>query len=82
MMNESLVPVIASLSYGAERALVLKHRRGVHADKTIWLPGRSLFVMAGVTQQHWMHGIEKAPDVEGRINITFRTITNQDQREY
>lgn len=67
-------PIIASLSLGAERKFVLKHR--VTKDKVeIPLTAGQLIVMRGQTQRHWLHTLTKTKKVsEGRINLTFRTI--------
>ena len=69
-------PIIASLSLGAERTLILKHRRD-RTRKAVRLPlaGGSLLVMRGDTQRHWKHGINKEPQPCGpRVNLTFRRI--------
>lgn len=69
-------PVIASLSLGAERVFVLKHktRRDLRTFK-LALPSESLLVMKGPTQANWKHGLPKARHVCGpRVNLTFRTI--------
>lgn len=69
-------PIIASLSLGAERTFVLKHRR----DKTrgavrLPLAGGSLLIMRGDTQRNWKHGITKQTRPCGpRVNLTFRRI--------
>ena len=67
-------PVIASLSFGATRILVLRHKR----DKQVLrlpLTDGSLLLMAGATQQNWVHGINKSTRPLGtRINLTFRYI--------
>ena len=67
-------PVIASLSFGATRTLVLRHKR----DKQVLrlpLTDGSLLLMAGATQQNWVHGINKSTRPLGaRINLTFRYI--------
>lgn len=69
-------PVIASVSLGETRLLVLKHKR----DRTIkplklGLKSGSLLLMKGDTQAHWKHGIEKEKRACGpRVNLTFRKI--------
>lgn len=69
-------PTIASLSYGAERTLVFKHKR----DKTVQdfrlaLPNGSMLLMKGPTQRNWKHGILKQGRSCGpRVNLTFRNI--------
>lgn len=69
-------PVIASLSLGAARKFVFKHR--ITKDKVeIPLSSGQLIVMAGQTQQHWLHSLPKTKKVsDGRINLTFRAIIN------
>ncbi len=72
-------PVIASLSLGAERVFVLKHksRRDLRAVK-LPLPPESLLVMKGPTQAHWKHGLQKERRACGpRVNLTFRVIRRQ-----
>ena len=67
-------PVIASLSYGAPRTFILKHKRLPRTVK-LALGDGSLLLMAGATQQHWRHGINKQTRPCGpRVNLTFRTI--------
>ncbi|WP_020655228.1 alpha-ketoglutarate-dependent dioxygenase AlkB family protein [Massilia niastensis] len=67
-------PVIASLSFGAERVFILRHKR---SKQTIRLPlsGGNLLVMSGFMQQNWLHGINKTTkSLEPRVNLTFRKI--------
>ena len=69
-------PVIASLSLGAERVFVMKHktRRDLKPVK-LTLACDSLLLMKGETQCHWRHGIPKEARPCGpRINLTFRRI--------
>lgn len=69
-------PTIASLSLGAERTLILKHR-GDRTRRTVrlHLAGGSLLVMRGDTQRNWKHGINKETQPCGpRVNLTFRRI--------
>ena len=70
-------PVIASLSLGETRTLLLRHktRKDLKTIK-LPLPSGSLLVMRGDTQQHWRHGInsERSP-CGARVNLTFRTVT-------
>jgi alkylated DNA repair dioxygenase AlkB len=69
-------PILASLSLGEERTLILKHKR----DKALKpvrlkLASGSLLLMKGETQHYWKHGIEKETRPCGpRINLTFRRI--------
>ena len=69
-------PVIASLSLGEERVLVLKHKRSKSAVPVrLRLASGSLLLMKGDTQRCWRHGILKESQPCGpRINLTFRTI--------
>ena len=69
-------PVIASLSLGEARTLVLRHKYRKDLD-TIKLPllSGSLLVMKGSTQSYWKHGITKQKHPCGpRVNLTFRSI--------
>lgn len=69
-------PIIASVSVGAQRTFVMKHR----FDKTLKpvhvpLDHGSLLLMKGATQHHWKHGINKTTRPCGpRVNLTFRRI--------
>jgi alkylated DNA repair dioxygenase AlkB len=68
-------PVIASLSLGATRRFVLRHRRFPARKLVIELPSGSLLVMAGPTQQHYRHAVPRtAKPVGERINLTFRRV--------
>jgi alkylated DNA repair dioxygenase AlkB len=68
-------PIIASLSFGAERVFQLKHNTIVDVKKSITLEHGSLLLMKGSTQHHWKHQIPKtAKPVGTRINLTFRSI--------
>lgn len=67
-------PVIASLSFGAERDFILRHR-ATQQREVLPLRHGSLLVMAGETQNHWEHALPKRARVSHkRINLTFRTI--------
>ena len=69
-------PIIASVSLGATRKFVFKHR--ITKEKVeIPLQDGQLIVMRGQTQRHWLHSLPKTKKVtEGRINLTFRHIAN------
>ena len=69
-------PSIASVSLGATRKFVFKHR--ITKEKVeIPLQNGQLIVMRGQTQRHWLHSLPKTKKVtEGRINPTFRHIAN------
>ena len=65
-------PIIASLSLGATRKFVFKHKKT--QDKVeLYLESGQLIVMHGDTQEYWKHTITKTKTVsEGRISLTFR----------
>ncbi len=70
-------PVIASVSFGAERKFKLRHKRfkenGLQTE--IVLKAGSLLLMKGETQHHWRHEIPRTSRTIGpRLNLTFRTI--------
>ena len=68
-------PVIASLSFGAERMFQLKHNLDKDLKKSIVLQHGSLLLMKGTTQHFWKHQIPKtAKPIGPRINGTFRII--------
>ena len=68
-------PVIASLSFGAERMFHMKHRRVRNQKLKLKLEHGSLLVMRGSLQHHWLHQIPKTKKTVGeRINLTFRNI--------
>lgn len=69
-------PIIASLSFGAERMFQLKHNTIPNQKINISLAHGSLLVMKGTTQHFWKHQIPKTTKPIGpRINLTFRIIT-------
>lgn len=67
-------PIIASLSLGATRKFVFKHKKT--QDKVeLYLESGQLIVMHGETQNFWKHSITKTKKVTtGRISLTFRQI--------
>lgn len=69
-------PIIASLSLGAERTFVLRHRsRKDLSPVRLKLASGSLLLMKGNTQHRWQHGIEKMKRPCGaRVNLTFRKV--------
>ena len=68
-------PVIASVSFGAERSFHLQHNSIKEAKQKIILEHGSLLIMKGETQHFWKHQIPKtAKPMEPRINLTFRNI--------
>ncbi|MCC2954995.1 alpha-ketoglutarate-dependent dioxygenase AlkB [Massilia sp. IC2-477] len=69
-----LEPAIASVSFGATRPFILRHKL---TKETLKLPltDGSLLFMAGQMQANWMHGINKTAKPTGpRLNLTFRNI--------
>jgi alkylated DNA repair dioxygenase AlkB len=65
---------IASISFGAERRFLFKHK-STQEKKDIFLQNGSLLVMKGATQDHWQHQLPPTKKVKDlRINLTFRTI--------
>lgn len=69
-------PLIATLSLGAEREFVLKHRSNKET-KTYQLHHGSLLVMGGSTQHFWLHGVPKTRTLTTeRISLTYRQILN------
>lgn len=65
---------IASLSLGAERRFVFKHKKNAHKVK-VNLEKGSLLLMKGETQKFWLHQLPPTKRVlDPRINLTFRTI--------
>lgn len=68
-------PIIASVSFGAERVFQLKHNSISVLKQNILLEHGSLLVMKGTTQHFWKHQIPKtAKPIGSRINLTFRVI--------
>lgn len=69
---------IASLSLGAERKFSFKHKSSQQTLSKVLEHG-SLLVMKGETQTHWLHRLPPTRVIHTpRINLTFRTIDNQD----
>jgi alkylated DNA repair dioxygenase AlkB len=69
-------PIIASVSLGAERDFVLRHRdRDDVEEVKIVLPHGSLLLMQGKTQAMWKHALPRRRGVTSeRINLTFRRV--------
>jgi len=68
-------PVIASISLGATRRFVLKHRREPDRKLALQLVHGSLLLMAGETQRNYRHALPRtARPVGERINLTFRRV--------
>lgn len=68
---------IASLSFGAERNFLFKHK-ATKQTVPVFLEKGSLLVMKGATQTNWLHRLPKTTKVTTpRINLTFRIIIGQ-----
>ena len=71
-------PVIASISLGAERDLLLRRKTGrARGERSVKLrlPHGSLLLMSGDTQHNWQHALPRRARLnEPRINLTFRRI--------
>ena len=66
--------IIASLSMGANRVMLFKHKH-TKRIKDIILENRSLLIMKGNTQEKYLHSIPKRKNMlVPRINLTFRLI--------
>jgi alkylated DNA repair dioxygenase AlkB len=69
-------PVIASVTFGATRTFLLKHkfRKDIPPVK-IPLEAGTVLLMKGATQHFWKHGINKQTVPCGpRVNLTFRML--------
>ncbi len=65
---------IASLSLGAERKFLFKHKQTKQIVSLVLEYG-SLLIMKDSTQANWLHSLAKSKNVtQPRINLTFRTI--------
>jgi alkylated DNA repair dioxygenase AlkB len=70
-------PTIASVSLGAERQLIFKHKQ-TKQRVPVPLANGSLLIMSDQTQDYWQHGINKtAKPIDARINLTFRRIQHE-----
>lgn len=68
-------PIIASVSFGAERNFQLKHKTILTLKQNIILEHGSLLLMKGETQHFWKHQVPKtAKPIGARLNLTFRNI--------
>ncbi|WP_045767906.1 alpha-ketoglutarate-dependent dioxygenase AlkB family protein [Xanthomonas albilineans] len=68
-------PLIASLSLGASRRFVLRHRSEPTLRRALELSSGGLLLMGGDTQRLYRHALPRtARPVGERINLTFRTI--------
>lgn len=69
-------PAIASVSFGAERRFLMRHRNRKEVATFEWVLGHgSLLLMAGDTQRHWKHRLPPMTRCRGeRVNLTFRQV--------
>jgi len=68
-------PTIASVSLGATRRFVLRHRREPQRRLAMELPHGCLLLMYGDTQCNYRHALPRTTRaVAPRINLTFRRI--------
>ncbi len=69
-------PTIASVSFGASRRFVLKHRSSKRIVD-IELSHGSVLVLSGTTQSHWLHALPRtAKPVGERVNLTYRRLAS------
>jgi alkylated DNA repair dioxygenase AlkB len=69
-------PVVAIVSLGAARRLVVRpRRRQDRARHDLELGHGALLVMGGTCQRHYVHGVPRQPGARGeRISLTFRRL--------
>jgi alkylated DNA repair dioxygenase AlkB len=67
---------IASLSFGAERKFMFKHKK-TGQTVSILLENGSLLIMKDATQTNWLHRLTKSVKIkEPRVNLTFRMMND------
>jgi len=70
-------PVIASVSLGASRSFLFRHKnaeKGAPSTK-LQLHHGSLLTMSGNTQQYWQHSVSRTKKpITQRVNLTFRRV--------
>lgn len=68
-------PIIASVTFGAERSFHFKHKHDKNLKQKLILEHGSLLIMKGDTQKYWLHQVPKTKkEIGKRINLTFRII--------
>src|SRR5262249_3820826 len=69
-------PVVAIVSLGATRRLVVRPRRKQDRDRhDLPLGHGALLVMGGTCQRHYVHGVPRQAGIAGeRISLTFRRL--------
>lgn len=69
--------LIASVSLGARRRFLLRHKQS-GAVQEFALGGGNLFVMGGTTQRHFKHRVPRTTVPAGaRMNLTFRVVVGR-----
>ncbi|MBN9121041.1 MAG: alpha-ketoglutarate-dependent dioxygenase AlkB [Planctomycetes bacterium] len=67
-------PAVATVSFGAVREFVLKHKKTKETLK-YRLGHGSLMVMWGTSRHHWLHALPRTEEEVGeRISLTFRRL--------
>lgn len=73
-------PVVPSISLGAERRFVLRHKKSRRKLEYVLEHG-SLLIMSGTLQHFWEHALPKTKErCKKRINLTFRRIIRDENR--
>ncbi len=68
-------PLIASLSLGARRRFIFRHRQVKGIKHELALTHGSLLLMGGTLQSFWKHEVPKEKLLlEARVNLTFRNV--------
>lgn len=68
-------PIIASLSFGATRTFLFKHKQKDRPLVKLPLEEGTVLLMRGPTQRNWQHAINREVRPCGpRVNLTFRQI--------
>ena len=68
-------PSIGSVSFGAARRFMFKHKQQNDLKQEVELTHGSFLLMQGPTQHFWLHQIPKTTkSLQPRINLTFRVI--------
>ena len=72
--NLGKINTIASLSLGAERKFLFRHKQTKQIVSLVLEHG-SMLIMKDTTQVNWLHSLPKSKKINNpRINLTFRTI--------
>jgi alkylated DNA repair dioxygenase AlkB len=68
-------PIVASLSLGATRRFVIRHKREREDRRDLELVHGSLLIMGGTMHHQYRHGLPRTSRPVGqRINVTFRRL--------